>query len=239
MIEASAVPQQNCGLILPIRQGPARAKRCLFTMRSLLTWLGGGILLLTSLVPSSASQTLSGRYGPLALAVALDGSVYGVFAEQRVGNGTLDAPQFNCLFLLEGRMDGDAAFVTTWFPDEAERIRGTLRLGRDPSLQLDENPGGCLMTSGDMKDAPYGLIFDETHANWIGMGLVTRERAILYPEPVEATGRKRPYLVEFDPVAVVKRRPGWTRVEYLDGAAKPATGWVRDGDVALSAPPVP
>ncbi len=72
-----------------------------------------------------------------------------------------------------------------------------------------------------MKDAPYGLLFDEPHPDWIGAGLVTAERAILHPEPAEAAGRKRPYLVAFDPVAVLARRPGWVRVAYLDGAAGP------------------
>lgn len=208
-------------------------------MKRPLFWFVAEVLFLASLTSAGASQSWSGRYGPLALAVASDGSVHGVFAEQRVGNGTLDAPQFGCLFLFEGRMDGETASVTTWFPGEAERIGGTLRLGADPSLQIEENPGGCLMTSGDMVDAPYGLIFDEPHANWIGTGLVTAERAILFPEPIEAAARRRPYLVAFDPVAVLERRPGWTRVEYIDGSTKPAAGWVRDGDVALSAPPVP
>ena len=208
-------------------------------MRPPRSWLAAGTLLLASLVPLSASSSLSGRYGPLGLAIAPDGTVHGVSAEQRVGNGTLDAPQFGCIFLLEGQLDGGTASVTTWFPNEAERIRGTLRLGTGPSLQLEENHGGCLMTSGDMVDAPYGLFLDEPQANWIGTGLVTVERTVLFPEPVETAGRKRPYLVEFDPVAVLERRPGWTRVEYIDGSPKPATGWVRDGDVALSAPPVP
>ncbi|ALN75013.1 hypothetical protein [Aureimonas sp. AU20] len=208
-------------------------------MRRQLSFLGLVLLLLVSVVPSSASQSQSGRYGPLALIVRDDGMIHGVFAEQRVGNGTLDAPQFGCLFLLEGRTEGERARVDTWFPGEVEHIRGELRLGAAPSLRLEENHGGCLMASGDMKDAPYELHLDERRADWIGAGLVTAERAILHPEPIDAPGRKRPYLVQFDPVAVLSQRPGWVRVEYLAAAGGPVTGWLRDADVAFSAPTRP
>lgn len=200
-----------------------------------LALLSLGALLLAPAVPSIASQSLSGSYGPLALAVGDDGAVHGVFAERRVGNGTPEAPQFGCLFLLEGHMEGESARVVTWFPGEAERIAGKLDLGAEPSLQLDENHGGCLMASGDMRDAPYDLLLDEQRANWIGAGLVTAERAILHPSPTDAPGRKRPYLVRFDPVAVLARRPGWIHVEYLESADGPVTGWLREAEVALSA----
>ncbi len=196
-------------------------------------------LLWASVAPSAASRTLSGRYGPLALAVAADGSVHGVFAERRIGNGTPDTPQFGCLFLLDGRLQGETAIVTTWLPGQAERMSGVLRLGAAPSLQLEGNPGGCLMTSGDMTDAPYALTFDEPRANWIGTGLVTAERAILHPEPVERPARERPYLVRLDPVAILARRPGWSRVEYLEAGPRPVTGWLRDGDLAPDRPPLP
>lgn len=199
--------------------------------------LGFGALLLAAVGPSSASQPLSGSYGPLALAVGSDGSVHGVFAERRVGNGTPEAPQFGCLFLLEGRMEGGSARVVTWFPGDAERIGGELRLGVEPSLRLEENHGGCLMTTGDMRDEPYDLLLDEERNDWIGAGLVTAERAVLRPEPVDAPGRTRPYLVRFDPVAVLARQPGWVRVEYLEAADGRVTGWLREDDVALSAPP--
>ncbi len=199
-----------------------------------LSLLGFGALLLAS-VPSSASPMLSGSYGPLALIVGEDGAVNGVFAERRVGNGTPEAPQFGCLFLLEGRLEGGEADVVTWFPGEAERIRGELRLGAEPNLQLEKNHGGCLMASGDMRDAPYDLLLDERRDDWIGAGLVTAGRAILHPSPPAAPGRRRPYLVRFDPVAVLARRPGWIHVEYLEAADGRVTGWLREADVTLSA----
>lgn len=58
-------------------------------------------------------------------------------------------------------------------------------------------------------------------------------------QPVDAPGRKRPYLVPFDPVVVLARQPGWIRVEYLEAAKGRVTGWLGDAGVALRAPPGP
>jgi hypothetical protein len=165
----------------------------------------------------------------------LDDRVHGVFAEGRVGNGRQDSPQFSCLFLLAGRMDGNLARVTTWFPGEPERIGGTLRLGTDAGLQLEENHGGCLMTSGDMKAAPYTLSLDEPREDWIGAGLVTAKRAVLRRKLDERSRQTRPYLVEFDAIAILERRPGWVRAEYLGAERGTVSGWLRDSEVAVSA----
>lgn len=183
--------------------------------------------------PSSASADVSGRYGPLAITVVHD-RVHGVFAEQRIGNGNEDSPQFSCLFLIEGQLDHGQAKVTTWFPGEPERIAGTLMLGRDSSLRLDENHGGCLMTTGDMKDAPYTLSLDEPRADWIGAGLVTAKRAVLRSSPSARSPRTRPYLVKFDAIAVLEQRPGWVRVEYLGSEDRPVRGWLQDSEVAAT-----
>jgi hypothetical protein len=175
-----------------------------------------------------------GQYGPLAI-VVLDDRVHGVFAEGRVGNGSQDSPQFSCLFLLEGRLDRNLAKVTTWFPGEPERIGGTLRLGKDADLKLEENHGGCLMTSGDMKAAPYTLSLDEPREDWIGAGLVTAKRAVLRGKLDEESRQTRPYLVEFDAIAILERRPGWVRAEYLGAERDAVSGWLRDSEVAVSA----
>ncbi|KQT86863.1 hypothetical protein ASG48_17670 [Aurantimonas sp. Leaf443] len=164
-----------------------------------------------------------------------DGYVHGVFAERRVGNGTPEAPQFGCLFLLAGYLEGDRADVDTWLPGEVERIGGELRLDAVPSLRLAENHGGCLMTTGDMKDEPYDLLLDELRDDWIDAGLVIAERTTLYPSPVDTPRRSRPYLVRFDPIAVLARRPGWIHVEYLEARDRPVTGWLPEADVSLSA----
>ncbi len=207
-------------------------------MQSFFFVLGAPFLASCAWSQAAQQQERSGDYGPLALAVGKDGSVHGVFAERRVGNGTTNAPQFSCLFLLAGRLNGDRGQVETWFPAEGERIRGKLQLGEQASLQLEDNHGGCLMTTGDMKNAPYELSFGERHTGWIGAGLVIANRAVLYSSPSSVPGRKRPYLVKYDPVAVLARRSRWIQVEYLEAEGKPVTGWLRDDAVGLSVPPL-
>ena len=60
-------------------------------------------------LPGQAQSAASGQYGSLTLAVR-NGEVSGTFTEARGGNGTQDAPQFSCLFQLQGSLrDGRAA----------------------------------------------------------------------------------------------------------------------------------
>lgn len=200
-------------------------------------WVWACACLVGSIGMASA-ETLSGRYGPLLLAVR-DGEARGVFSEGRVGNGDEDAPQFSCLFLLKGVVANERVDVGTWFPGEAERIAGVLDLGTVPSLKLAENHGGCLMTSGDMTTEPYRLGADERHPDWIDVGLVIAAKAILRPEPRDDPKRKRPYLVEFDAVAVLEQRAGWVRVTFVATDGPPTTGWLRGDEVATSAAAAP
>lgn len=191
-----------------------------------------GLLLLALTVPSLASAASSGRYGSLAIAVVKD-RVHGVFAEGRAGNGTPEQPQFSCLFLFEGHVDRAQARIVTWYPGEPERIAGTLRLGKEASLQLDENHGGCLMATGDMKNAAFVLSMDTPRSDWIGAGLVTAKRAVLHREPDARSTQTRPYLVELDAIAILEQRPGWVRAEFL-GSERPVVGWLRQSEVAVS-----
>jgi hypothetical protein len=182
--------------------------------------------MLTLMGKTASAEDASGRYGPLLLAVR-DREVRGLFSEGRIGNGDEDAPQFSCIFFLEGALENARADVETWFPVEPARIPGKLDLGPEPSLELAENHGGCLMTSGDMATEPYRLPEDERHPEWIGVGLVTAPRAVLRREATDDPDRTRPYLVAFDAFAVLEQRVGWVRVAFrkADGAA--ATGWLR------------
>ena len=79
-------------------------------------------------VSAASAQAKSGLYGNLTLGV--DGvTVTGVFSDARPGNGTDDAPQFSCLFVLRGvsgsGADG-ATKVTVWSPPDTATTGGTL-----------------------------------------------------------------------------------------------------------------
>ncbi len=95
------------------------------------------------------------------------------------------------------------------------------------------------MTSGDMKAAPYTLVLDEPRAEWIGAGLVTAERAVLRGKPDGRSRLTRPYLTKFDAIAILERRPGWVRAQYLGANRGTVSGWLRESEVAVSAPAEP
>ena len=122
--------------------------------------MGAIVVLAFASAGVSLAQPSTGSYGPLSLVVQ-DGAVHGVFSEGRLGNGTDEAPQFSCVFLLQGQLQDGVAKITSWFPSEPDRIEGSLKLGDNPTLQLQENHGGCLMSSGDMVQEPYPLLLDQ------------------------------------------------------------------------------
>jgi len=175
---------------------------------------------------------MPGQYGQLFIAIR-GGAVYGVFSESRIGNGTDRAPQFSCIFLMQGPLVDNKASVQTWFPADKQRISGTLELGSNPSLKLTENHPGCEMTSGDMVSERYSLMLDTRHDEWIGVGIVTEKKAVLRKESSDAGRKRSPYLVKFDAFAVLERKPGWVRVQYL-GENDDVTGWVRDQEVSTA-----
>jgi hypothetical protein len=137
--------------------------------------------------------------------------------------------------LLDGRVSGDGAEVEAWLPDDPERISGTLQTtASDAVLRLDENPPGCAMAA-NMTGEGQRWPLDEARPDWIGAGLVIVDRAVLYPEPAADAARRRPYLIEWDAVAVLERRDGWAHVEFVD-ADTPARGWLRLSELALALP---
>lgn len=195
-----------------------------------------GFALALALSGGAVAETAprSGLYGSLALAVR-DGRVSGVFAE---GRGGIDGrPAFSCVFLLRGTLSGPRASVETWYPGEAERIGGTLTFTAEGvELRLTEDHGGCPMTTGSMVDKPYALSREAgaEPETWRGVGLVTARRAILRPEPRQASGRA-PYLVADDAVVVLARREGWVRALYQSGKT-PVAGWLPVTDLAVEEP---
>jgi hypothetical protein len=187
------------------------------------------IALLALAFPAAASAQTSGSYGQLKLAI-VGNQVSGVFSEGRIGNGDEAAPQFSCAFLLRGTMSGNRAIVRTWYPGEAP-IKGSLQInGTDVSLMMQENHGGCMMTSGDMVDQPFTTDLVTAGKGWTGVALVTSARAVLRKAPGAVA--KAPYIVDGDAVGILERRPGWLRVAYL--GEKTVTGWVRASEVTVA-----
>ncbi len=180
------------------------------------------------------AEPVSGWYGGILLVVD-DGRLSGVVSDMARDHATDHAPHFMCRTLVGGRVDGVGAQVEAWLPDDPARIPGTLRMeGPDVRVRLDENPPGCAMVSNMIGEGQRWRL-EEARPDWIGVGLVTAERTVLHRSPAEEAGRERPYLVEWDAVAVLERREDWVHVEYVESDT-PARGWVKPSDLALAFP---
>ena len=194
-------------------------------------------------VPARAQAPASGQYENLTLAVA-GGTVSGVFSSGRMGNGTEAAPQFSCIFLLRGPLQGTRAHVATWFPSDKpdQVIEGDLVFEHGAAtLTLAENPGGCMMTGEyfvrepgtELQPRPMTLTRPEP--GWTGVAMVTARRAPLRSRP-DAPPPRTPYVVRYDAVGVLERRGAWVRAS-VPGAKAPLSGWLRAAELAPDAPP--
>lgn len=179
------------------------------------------------------AQAKSGLYGNLTLGV--DGTtVTGVFSDARVGNGTEDAPQFSCLFLLSGTLDGSAAKVTVWLPPEKAATSGTLTFEKDSvKLRLEGDPPGCAATGDEFASEAY----EETsvmNGKWTSVRLVTADSADVRQAPVNGSSRKT--RLSKDEVVVIYRKIGpWLEGEDLN-AQRAVRGWLRVSDLAPEQP---
>ena len=178
---------------------------------------------------ASAKATLSGLYDGMLLAVQGD-RVTGAFTTTRRGNGTEAGPQFSCAFLLRGRLAGGQAAIETWTPGDDDIVPGQLAVADGSArLRLQQDQDGCGMAAGDMVRSDYTLTRSQVGPGWLGVGIVKARRAVLHASPAVDT-RQVPYLVGFDAVAVLARRPGWVQVRYL-GSGQPVTGWLAASDL--------
>jgi hypothetical protein len=177
----------------------------------------------------------SGHYDSATLAVSGD-RVTGVFSQERGDPRPGGGPQFSCIFLLEGTLNGSSAKVDTWAPGGQEQIPGTLTFTPDggASLKLADDHGGCGMTVGTMSSEPYTMARENDPAqDWIGAALVNAKHAILRAQPGETT-KRTPYIVQYDPVAITERKGDWVRVRYY-GEKGAINGWVLASELAIAA----
>ena len=178
-------------------------------------------------------QVKSGLYGNLTLGV--DGAaVTGVFSDYRVGNGTEDAPQFSCLFLLRGTVDGNAAKVTVWSPDNQGTTNGSLTMEKDTAkLSLEGNPPGCAAMGEEFVSKAYEepSVMD---GKWTSVRLVSAASADVVQAPVNGSSRKA-RLIKGEVVVIFRRIGGWLDGEDVN-ANRPVRGWVRDSDLAPDRP---
>ncbi|MBA8879236.1 hypothetical protein [Phyllobacterium myrsinacearum] len=198
-----------------------------------------GLAVLTILFPymsyaGDAPEELSGQYDNLAVSVVGE-QVTGAFREYRTGNGTDDAPQFSCIFMLKGSLIDDHAAIVTWAPGDKDVIHGTLTFSRGTaSLKLDQDQAGCAMTSGDMVTKPFELSKVSEGNGWVGVGMISVKKAILRSKPNAKPGRA-PFVVQYDPVVILSRKEDWLEVAYF-GGENPVRGWLNRSELNLNSP---
>ena len=182
------------------------------------------------------AQAKSGIYGNLTL--GLDGtSVSGVFSDARVGNGTDDAPQFSCLFLLRGTMGSDPnspVKVTVWSPPDAATTGGTLTVEKDTAkLRLEGDPPGCAATGDEFVSAAYEEP-SVKDGRWTAVRLVIAAQANVRQAPM-AGSSTRTQLTKGDVVVTYRRIGSWLEGENLN-AQRVVRGWLRQSDLAPDHP---
>jgi hypothetical protein len=185
---------------------------------------------------AACGQAKSGLYGNLTLGV--DGTaVTGVFSDARPGNGTEDAPQFSCLFILRGVLAGEqdsVVKVTVWSPPDSATTSGTLSFEKDTAkLRLASDPPGCAAT-GDTFAARAYEEPSVKDGKWTSVRLVSAATAEVRQAPVSgSTARAR--LNKGDVVVVYRRIGPWLEGEDLN-AQRAVRGWLRESDLAPSQP---
>ncbi|MDQ1450401.1 MAG: hypothetical protein QOK38_267 [Acidobacteriaceae bacterium] len=185
---------------------------------------------------AASAQAKSGLYSNLTLGV--DGAtVTGVFSDARVGNGTDDAPQFSCLFVLRGVLgsgaDG-ATKVTVWSPPDSATTGGTLTFAKDTAkLRLDGDPPGCAATGDEFASAAYEepSVMD---GKWNSVRLVSAATAEVRQAPVNGSSAKT-RLSKGDVVVIYRRIGSWLEGEDLN-ARRAVRGWLRASDLAPDQP---
>jgi hypothetical protein len=187
-------------------------------------------------VSAASAQAKSGLYGNLTLGV--DGAtVTGAFSDARTGNGTDDAPQFSCLFVLRGESgsgaDG-ATKVTVWSPPDSATTSGTLTFVKDTAkLRLEGDPPGCAATGDKFASAPYEepSVMD---GKWSSVRLVSAATAEVRQAPVNGSSAKA-RLSKGDVVVIYRRIGPWLEGEDLN-ARRAVRGWLRASDLAPDQP---
>ncbi|HEX6496199.1 MAG TPA: hypothetical protein VF018_11990 [Acidobacteriaceae bacterium] len=185
---------------------------------------------------SVSGQAKSGIYGNLTLGVN-GTAVTGVFSDARPGNGTEDAPQFSCLFVLRGELGSGAegaTKVTVWSPPDSATTSGTLTFEKDAvKLRLAGDPPGCAATGDTFASKPYEEP-SVKDGKWTSVRLVSATTAEVRQAPVNGSSAKA-RLSKGDVVVVYRRIGPWLEGEDLN-AQRAVRGWLRESDLAPDQP---
>ena len=194
------------------------------------------------LAAARQSKIVSGEYDQLLLAVGANGELTGYY------NDSTGAGQFTCIFYIRGKLQNDAAEITTWFPAEKDVIRGKLEFVEENgkpgvNIKLAEEPGGCWNVNSEFDDAEGSTLGLNEPREWNAIRVVKADKARFYDQP-NNNSKRAAYLVTGDAVGVFKTQNDWAEAEFVNHCAdkecnqtKITRGWLKETDFFSSAPP--
>jgi len=156
--------------------------------------------------------------------------VTGVFEDASGWNEELKAPQFSCIFYVEGIVDGDTIPVVSYYPgeDDSDTITGTIvRLdAKTLLLRLDDDHGGCWNVSS-FSNEPQLFELDQSHT-WIQIRYVLKDKAWFYTDKSKGSKQKE-YVIKYDFVCVERLEGAWAYCTFYSGVI--TRGWLRVEDL--------
>ncbi len=222
-----------------------------------------GIVELLTEASAVAAGNMTGKPAPLSgdylygLRVALNGggTVTGRYESYGIGIGTVEQPQFSCIFSFFGFPAGEAGeyVIASWDPpvwrpdaplEEGINTTGTLSVVEDSVvIRFVEDPsGGCWNVEPFKQGSRFRL---RERRAWIQLRLVARDARLR----VSPGGAAQPELLleRGDLALVLEERDDWLLVEVEragpapeDGSARPVSrfrGWLREPALFPISPP--
>lgn len=177
-------------------------------------------------------EVVAGDYG-MGLRFAFNPSTHkltGYFEDYTYGiESPPSAPQFSCVFYLEGTVTGTTGTLRTAYPnDAADLIIGHYELVSPNTirLQLDAEHGGCWNVQ-HFVDAPVSFTLEHPR-RWIQIRYIVSDKAYFYSAPSKGKKRKS-YLVKNDFFCVEKITKEWVYGTFY--GEKESKGWIRIGEL--------
>lgn len=183
------------------------------------------LLALTIAARAEAPAPATGSYGTLTLGFDPKTREITGYHEDHTGS----EGQFSCIFALRGVLAGDTAALATAYPEDGEKIPGTLTFSGDTvQIKLEREHGGCWNVQHFADPTPASFSLEEA-APWVAVRIVASERAYFRSTP--GGKPRRAYVVKGDLVGVTETSGEWGYVVYTNAAGKVTRGWIAASDL--------
>jgi hypothetical protein len=175
---------------------------------------------------SYAGENVSGLYNGMPIAYDKTTNIISGYFHEETG----DDGKFSCVFYFLGKLNGNEAKITSYYPDTPEeKIDGVLIISdNEIKIKLEEEHGGCWNVQHFADAEPASFTMDEAHETWRAVDIVKSKKAYFYSKPQKG-GRLSSYLIQGDDVAITGEQGDWYLVEYQ--GEKIISGYIRKSDL--------